>query len=549
MISYRMTLGLTAFLLATTALGGTPAFAAGCEGLTSLKLPDTKITMAQPEAAGKFTPPGAAKGTKPVPIAFCRVGGSITPTRDSDIRFEVWLPQTGWTGRYISVGNGGLAGTIPFGSMARPLAAGAAVAGTDTGHQASATGQAEWALGHREKIIDYGYRAIHLTAAVSKAIAAAFYGSNPKHSYFLGCSKGGQQALMEAQRYPKDFDGIIAGAPANQAVKLQSSGAAMIKANMTSEAGYISAADALKIGALVTRQCDGLDGVKDGLINDPRQCRIDMASLPLTPAQRKTYEILHDGAKTGAGRLIYPGLPFGSEAVGWAQYITGPSFAEARTRAARAVLSKGNFAYFVYQNPSWDFMNFDPDKSPADAEKAMGPIVNATDPNLAAFKAHGGKLISYHGWADALLTPFGTINYYNAVVAAQGGAATGKAGQSLDPSALEKTQAFYRLFMVPGMSHCSGGPGPNQFGMGPDQYGQYGGDGDPANDVVAALEQWVEKGVAPAKIIATKFAGDDPAKGVQMTRPLCVYPKAAKYKGSGDTNDARNFVCAAPAAE
>ena len=542
MISYRILLGLTSFLLASAASAGNPALAASCEGLARLKLPNTTITMAQSEAAGAFAPPGSPVGTNPVPVAFCRVGGSIRPTSDSDIRFEVWLPQTAWTGRYESVGNGGFAGSIPFGAMVRPLVAGSAVAGTDDGHQTPVNTQAEWALGHPEKIIDFGYRAVHLTATTGKLITSAFYGNKPEHSYFIGCSTGGREALMEAQRYPDDFDGISAGDPANQLVGLHAGDAANMKTFLASEAGYISPADVQKIGAAITEQCDAVDGVKDGLINDPRECRINMASLPLTAAQLKTYEALHDGPKTSSGRQIFPGMPFGSETVGWTQYFTGPSFAEAHTKARRAILANELFANLVYRDPRWDFMSFDPDKGPADAEKAFGHIMDATDPDFTGFKAHGGKLITYHGWADSDITPFATLNYYNSVVAAQGrarGTMTATAGSSPSASALDKTQTFYRLFMVPGMGHCGGGPGPNQFG-------QTGGNGDADHDVVTALERWVEKGVAPQRIIATKYVDNDPAKGIQMTRPLCVYPQAAKYRGTGDTNDTGSFVCTDP---
>jgi hypothetical protein len=542
MTSYRIILGLTSFLLASAASAGNSAFAATCEGLAGLKLPNTTITIAQSEAPGAFTPPGSAAGTKPVPVAFCRVGGSIKPTSDSDIRFEVWLPQTAWTGRYESVGNGGFAGIIPFGAMVRPLSAGSAVAGTDDGHETPANTQAEWALGHPEKIIDFGYRAVHLTAAVSKLITRAYYGSNPRHSYFIGCSTGGREALMEAQRYPNDFDGISAGDPANQLVGLHSGDAANMKAFLASEAGYISPSDVQKIGSVITEQCDAVDGVKDGLINDPRECRINLASLPLTAAQLKTYRALHDGPKTSSGKQIFPGMPFGSETVGWTQYFTGPSFAEAHTKARRGILANEIFANFVYQDPKWDFMSFDPDKSPADAAKAFGHIMDATDPNFTGFRAHGGKLISYHGWADSDITPFATLDYYNSVVAAQGhagGKMTATTSPSANASALDKAQAFYRLFMVPGMGHCGGGPGPNQFG-------QTGGNGDADHDVVAALEQWVEKGVPPKRIIATKFVDNDSTKAVEMTRPLCVYPQAAKYNGIGDTKVASSFVCTDP---
>jgi hypothetical protein len=544
MDNYRIPLGLTSFLLASIAFAGNPAFAASCESLTDLKLPNATIAMAQPEAAGTIAPPGSAAGAKLIPIAFCRVAGSIKPTSDSEIRFEVWLPQTGWTGRYESVGNGGFAGAIPLGAMVHPLIGGSAVAGTDDGHETSANTQAEWALGHPEKVIDFGYRAVHLTATISKLITRAYYGSKPKHSYFIGCSTGGREALTEAQRYPKDFDGIAAGDPANQYVNQHSGDAANMKTFLASEEGYISPADVQKIGSAITEQCDAVDGVKDGLINDPRECRINLASLPLKPAQLKTYQVLHDGPKTSAGKQIFPGMPFGSEAVGWTQYFAGPNWAEAHAKARRGIMANETFANLVYQDPTWDFMNFDPDKGVADAKKALGNIMDATDPNFTGFKAHGGKLISYHGWADSDITPFATLNYYNSVVAAQGragGNTTVSASQVPSAIALDKTQAFYRLFMVPGMGHCGGGPGPNQFG-------QTGGDGDADHDVVAALERWVEKGVAPKRIIATKYVDNDRAKDVQMTRPLCAYPKAAKYKGTGDTNDASNFVCADPSA-
>ena len=542
MTSYRTPLGLTAFLLASTAFAGDPAFAASCESLAGLKLSNTTITMAQSQAAGSFTPRGAAAGAMPVPVAFCRVGGSIKPTRDSDIRFEIWLPQTGWTGRYESVGNGGFAGVIPLGAMVHPLIGGSAVAGTDDGHATSVNTQAEWALGHPEKVIDFGYRAVHLTAAIGKLITAAYYGSKPKYSYFIGCSTGGREALTEAQRYPKDFDGIAAGDPANQYVNQHSADAANMKAFLASEEGYIPPADVQKIGSVITGQCDAVDGVRDGLINDPRACRITLASLPLTQAQLKTYQALHDGPKTSSGKQIFPGMPFGSEAVGWTQYFAGPNWAEAHAKARRGIMANETFANLVYLDPKWDFMTFDSDKSLADAKRALGHIMDATDPKLDGFRAHGGKLVSYHGWADSDITPFATVNYYNTVVAARQRTAAKKPGtgsQSSNAGALDKAQAFYRLFMVPGMGHCGGGPGPNQFG-------QTGGDGDADHDVVAALEAWVEKGIAPQRIIATKYVDNDRTKDVQMTRPLCVYPKAAKYKGAGDTNDASNFVCAAP---
>jgi hypothetical protein len=532
--------GVTAFLLMSTAFGGNRAFAASCESLTSLKLPNTTITMAQAEAAGTFTPPRSAAGTKAVPIAFCRVGGTIRPTGDSEIKFEVWLPQAAWTGRFESVGNGGFAGSIPFGAMVRPLTAGSAVAGTDDGHDTPVNTSAEWALGHPEKIIDFGYRAVHLTVTIGKLIASTHYGSKPKYSYFIGCSTGGREALTEAQRYPDDFDGIAAGDPGNQWTDQHSGDAANMKAFLASEAGYISQTEIQKIGEFIVNACDEADGVKDGLISDPRQCRIDLASLPLSPAQLKTYQALHDGPKTSSGKKIFPGMPFGSESVGWAQYFAGPNFAEAHAKARRGIMANEAFANLVYHDPKWDFTSFNPDKSPVDINKALHGIMDATDPRFTGFKAHGGKLISYHGWADSDISPFATLDYYNTVIAAQGGTSgktTTNGTRNPDAGAWDKIQAFYRLFMVPGMGHCGGGPGPNQFG-------QTGGDGDADHDVVVALERWVENGVAPNLIIATKYVGNDRTKGIEMTRPLCVFPKAAKYIGTGNMNDASNFICA-----
>ena len=270
--------------------------------------------MAQPEAAGTFTPPRSPAGTKPVPLAFCRVGGIIRPTSDSEIKFEVWLPQTAWTGRYESVGNGGFAGSISFNAMVRPLIAGSAVAGTDDGHETPVNTHAEWALGHPEKVIDFGYRAVHLTATISKSITSAFYGKKPKHSYFIGCSTGGREALAEAQRYPEDFDGIAAGDRGNQWVDQHSGDAANMKAFLASGGGlYFTGRRAEDWLFYHQRMRWRGDGVKDGLINDPRECRINTASLPLTAAQLKTYQALHDGPKTSSGKQIFPGMPFGSE--------------------------------------------------------------------------------------------------------------------------------------------------------------------------------------------------------------------------------------------
>ena len=498
----------------------TDTAAASCESLASLKLTDTTITIAQSVAAGEFTPP--RNGSRPVPVAFCRVAGKIKPTSDSDIGFELWLPASGWTGRYESVGNGGFAGSIRYDSMLNPLLGGTAVASTDDGHSG---GGATWALGHPEKIIDYGYRAVHLTADISKAITAAFYDTKPHHSYFVGCSKGGQEALMEAQRFPNDFDGILGAANANEWTGLFSSFAWNQKLNQANPSSYVSPAELEKIAAATVAACDAADGVKDGLISNPLRCSVNTSSLGLTPAQAKTFEAIHAGPKNSAGKPVYAGEPYGGESVSWRGSITGPSFEEAASRSSQTMYANGFFANFVYQNPAWTFRDFDVDKSPADAVKAVGQAINADKVDLTEFKSRGGKLLQWHGWADSLVTPLGSIDYYKRVTAAQ--------------EKPERTAEFYRLFLAPGVDHCGGGPGPNQFG-------QAGGNGDPEHDIVSALYQWVEKGIAPNRVVATRFVDNDAAKGAAMTRPLCPYPQVAKYKGTGDINNASSFVCAAP---
>lgn len=523
---------------------GASAAAATCASMSQLKLRDTTITSAESFAAGKFTPPVQAISRKQpaVTVAFCRVTGTIKPTTDSDIKFELWMPEAGWTGRYESVGNGGFAGSIRYDSMIRPLIGGSAVASTDDGHSGPAVGpnSASWALGHPQKIIDYGYRAVHLTAEDAKQITTAFYGRRPRHSYFVGCSKGGQEGLMEAQRYPEDFDGIVSGAAANQWTDLFSSFSWGAKINLANRASYIAPQDLEKIGAAVATACDAADGVKDGLISDPLHCRVAPSTISLTAEQLKTYEALHDGPKTTAGQRIYAGLPYGGETVQWNRTVTGPSFELAPVDAEESMYGNGFFANFVYQDPNWTFRSFDIGKTPGYARNKVGQYLNADDVHLTKFKARRGKIVEFHGWSDSIVTPLGAISYYNKVAAAQGSAEGNAiaARGSADARALEETQKFFRLFLAPGVGHCAGGPGPNEFG-------QRGGDGDAEHDIVVALERWVEKDVPPERIVATKFEGDDHAKAAVMTRPLCAFPAVAKYTGKGSTDVASNFACAA----
>ncbi len=509
-----------------------------CEGLARLALPQAKITSAQAVAAGAFSPsptrtPAQAAGDilfKTLP-AFCRISVEAAPSADSDIKIEVWLPASGWNGKFQGQGNGGFAGYIDYRLMGIAIGQGYATAGTDTGHSASGSGpDATWALGHPEKIIDFGYRAIHLMTQLAKTLVLAFYGSNPQHSYFSACSNGGRQALMEAQRFPEDYDGIIAGAPANFLTHLLTSSIWDAQATTLDPASYIPTGKLAAISRGVNDACDALDGVTDGILNDPRQCHFDPAVLLcngadsegcLTAAQVSALKKLYGGAHDSHAREIYPGFLPGAETGGggWAAWITG----SAPRTGLLFSFGTGFFADMVYEKADLDLLRADIDQALAAADERMAPTLNAMNANLAAFESRGGKLILYHGWNDPAISALNTINYYNSVV--------GKMGQ-------RDTDSFVRVFMVPGMQHCAAGPGPDSFGQAGSTAPM-----DPQHNIQLALEQWVEKWTAPSTIIATKYAIGDPNRTVKMTRPLCAYPQAAKYNGTGDTNLAASFVC------
>jgi feruloyl esterase len=479
--------------------------------------------------AGAFNPPPGSKSPiyKSTP-EFCRVAGVLTPSADSHIEFEVWMPASGWNGKYLGVGNGGFAGSIDHQALAEAVANGYASSSTDTGHQAGGT-DGGWAVGHHEKMVDYGFRAIHETAEKAKALIGAFYGDPAKHAYFTSCSNGGRQALMEAQRYPADYDGIIAGAPANYFTHHLAG--FVWNAQALQGDGYISMNKMKAIEAAALASCDADDGVKDGVIDDPTKCRFDPAVLTckaevndncLTPAQVAALKKIYEGPRDAKGRPVFPGYEPGGETGlgGWAAWITGFS---ANGKSVQLAFANGFFGDMLAQDAAWDFrkMNFDGDMKAADDKGAH--IFNATDPNLKSFKERGGKLLLYHGWSDAAIPPVNTIHYYQSVVAKMGRA-----------QAVE----FVELFMVPGMQHCGGGPGPNNFGaLSPAA-------AEVDHSMVKSLEQWVEQGTAPAKIIATKYKADgNAASGVVRTRPLCPYPSAAKYSGSGSTDEAASFSC------
>ena len=503
--------------------------AATCESLAALKLRDTTITLAQPVDAGAFVPPEGfgvpAALTKNLP-AFCRVTATIKPAKDSDIKMEVWMPLAGWNGKYRGEGNGGFAGSVYYPGLAAALSAGYASAGTDTGHSGSPI-NASWALGHPDKIVDFGWRAIHEMTLKAKSIIQAFYGSAPKKSYFSACSNGGRQGLMEAQRFPEDYDGIIAGAPANYWTKVFATFIWDIQAMQAEPGSYIGANKIPAIARAVADACDANDGVKDGVLNDPRACHFDPKALLckegdadtcLTAPQAAALKKIYDGPVDAKGKQMFPGfLPGGEEGEGgWATWIDrGPG------KDLQSVFAHGFYTNMISSKEPVDLKTINVETAVKLADDQQGQTFNAIDPDLKPFAARGGKLIIYHGWSDSALPPEGAIHYYNSVEDAMG------------PG---KPTLFMRLFMVPGMQHCGGGPGANSFG-------QFTPAGDADHDLKLALERWVEKGIAPDKLIATKFVDDKQEKGVAMTRPLCPYPEAATYKGKGDTNDAANFEC------
>jgi feruloyl esterase len=521
--------------------GQAPLSAAhSCESLARVELPGAKVVEAGIVPAGAFAPPA---GTSPwlasdpsiyktLP-AFCRVVAKAAPSADSDIAIEVWMPVEGWNGRFRGQGNGGFAGEIDIRSMAAALSRGYATAGTNTGHSAGGT-DAGWALGHPEKVTDFGYRGIQSMTQVAKAAIKEFYGSSPRRSYFASCSNGGRQGLMEAQRFPEDYDGILAGAPANFWTHLLAKALADAQATTLDPASYLPSSKLPAIARAVNAACDGQDGVADGVVNDPRQCHFDAATLLcrngdsdacLTAPQVATLNRLYRAPRDRRGREIFPGYLPGAEegAGGWGPWITGA----APGKSLLFAFGTGYFANMVYDKADWSYREANIDEALAAAEEKTAHRLDATDANLSAFGARGGKLILYHGWNDPAISALNTIHYYDSVVSGGG---------------RREADAFVRLYMVPGMQHCGGGPGPNSFG----QFGEAPSN-EPERNVLMALERWVETGRAPSAIIAAKFVDDDPAKGVQTTRPLCPYPEVATYRGQGDPHAAASFVCAPPA--
>jgi feruloyl esterase len=510
---------------APTAAAATPRLS--CADLGRLTFEgNTTVTTATTVSGGALTLP-AGQSIGPLP-EFCRVVGVSKPTADSHINFEVWLPVNGWNGKFLSSGEGGFVGVLNYtrggldGGLDELLRRGYATASTDTGHVNT---DEFWAIGHPERVADYAYRSKHLVTVAAKGLISAFYGKPPDKSYFNSCSNGGRQGLIELQRYPADYDGVVVGAP--WAFQSRSSAGIVWSAQVLAAPGAsIPESKLPAIEAAALARCDKIDGLADGLIEDPRRCQFDPSELLckagdsnscLTQPQVDAVKKLYAGpSNPRTGEKIFPGWTPGSEG-GWKSVGT-------------SALPRGYFGNLVFENKQWDFKSFDFDKDMATADAKIGRIANAISTDFSAAKARGAKVIMYHGWNDAVLQPAYTPQYYEQIAAVNGG--------------IDKTQDFMRLFMVPGMGHCYAGPGANSFGGVGQQITPVR---DGTHDVQVALEAWVEKGVAPSHIVATKFADDAPAtRTIKFTRVLCPYPQVSKYKGSGSQTDATNFQCVAP---
>lgn len=494
-----------------------------CEALVGMALKGGKVDAAASLADGAMVNLEAGKLGLPAPAAFCRVQATLSPVSGSSIKVEVWLPErAGWNGKLLGAGNGGFGANmlLPSLLMRGAVQKGYAAVGTDMGHVSEADVDASWALNAPEKIRDYGWRANHVGAETAKQVIAAYYDGPLAASYFHGCSDGGRQALTLAQRYPADYDAIIAGAPAMPWTRMASAFANNAVA-ATKPGGDLPMAKLKLLQSASLGACDALDGVKDGVIDDPRACRFDPAKLAckggegadcLTAGEVATAKLLYEGPKTSDGKSFYPGFAPGAEAEAgtWSQWLTG-------SQSQHVKFGTAFFRYFVHADPDWQLSDFNLERDYALAKQRVGGDLDADSTDLGTFFKRGGKLILYHGWNDAGIPAQNTVDYYERLVAANPRAAA----------------TSVRLFMVPGMSHCLAGQGPNIF------------------DPLSAIDGWRQGGAAPERIIATKYDNDLfayiglPAKAGR-TRPLCPFPKVAKWDGKGSTDDAASFACEVP---
>ena len=524
---------------------------ANCERLAAdIKLSSVTVEV-QSIPAGQFQAPDGQSYLVP---SFCRLQGIAKPTRNSSINFEVWLPQKKWNGRYYQHGLGGESGRISYADLAGSLREGNAVATSDDGHITTpASNNFRWAINHPDRVLDWGYRALKQTRDTAHAIINTYYGREPHHAYFAGCSGGGRHGLMAVQRYPEDWDGVLVVAPNTYLIHDLASILARGQLWKNNPAGRIPISKLPLIQKTALNACSANAKVVNGIAGDPRLCRYDPAILSckdvvtdncLTRPQIDTLRKIYDGLRQPDGTLIHPGFaPTLEVDHGWEQWMpvtTAESDTEQQVPPLFAYAEDFFRNIIFFDEPQLDIQALKTSKLVARVNnktiegEVLTTALNPDNPDLSKYKKTGGKLLMYFGWGDAAIPAEGGIKYYDSVVNTLGG--------------ISQTQDFYRLFMVPGMGHCVGGAGANAFGQGHWPSLPAALQNDSRHNIMRALEAWVERDVAPQKIIATKYVNDDANKGVAFTRPLCPYPQIAIYKGTGDTKEATNFVCKTGAA-
>ncbi|WP_119082234.1 tannase/feruloyl esterase family alpha/beta hydrolase [Altererythrobacter sp. B11] len=517
----RLRAGWAAAAITAACITSPAAAKADCAAMAKLALPDGEVTSATLVPAGSFQPPQLPGGPPPGVAAasfqnlpeFCRIQATRRPSADSDIKVEVWLPATGWNGKFAAIGNGIWAGSISYFEMGRPLARGYAVAATDTGHTGNGM-TADFAVGHPEKLKDFGYRAVHEMVVTAKAAIAAFYGRGPQLSLWNSCSTGGRQGLMAAHRYPEDFDAISAMAPANPMTNLMTQSMWVGYQPNRAPAAKLSRPKLMATHQAVLKQCDKLDGLEDGLISRPDLCSFDPVSIQckagdgdscLTAEQVGTMRAVYDGVRDSSGAWLLPGFPRGSEMQLGMLMMSDAPFPVADTF----------FSMLVYgDKPGWTFRQLDYGQGLRDARR-FADILDVPADGLDPFFARGGKLLLSHGWNDGLIPATNTLAFYHDLYAAL-------------PAAQAEQQL--RLFMVPGMEHCAGGEGVSQF------------------DTLGTIDDWAAGGAAPMRLVATRAAPMMPGAPElpPLSRPLCAWPMVAQYNGSGDPSEAANFSCVVP---
>lgn len=515
---------VTLMLAAASPAAAAPNVQSRCAALAGLRVTAGRIETAEHVMPGARLPSEQQSGqlaplnAVAAPRSFCRVRARLHPAPNSDILVEAWLPDD-WNGKLLGVGGGGFSGGYATAALTlrAPLEQGYAGVSTDVGHPAGDS--AKWAFGQPQKLIDYAYRGNHLAAVVAKQAIKALYGVPAKRAYFHGCSNGGRDALMAVSRFPGDYDGVIAGAPAASWTSMLTSFVANRRVVFGPGGAPALGTKLALLNTAVLAKCDALDGIADGVLEDPRKCRFDPAELQckplaaadsrcLSPAEVNAARQFYRGTNLISGKPVMSGFAVGGETSGWDEWLTGP-------QSLQSNFGTEFFRWMVHGDAGWDMARFDLDRDFDAAQRRVG-YLDSDNPNIRRFVGRGGKLIIYHGWNDAAVSPFNTISYFEAAQARS-----------------DRRANSMRLFMAPGMGHCFAGPGPNSF------------------DMLSELDRWVEQDTAPERVIATKYPNDllallkVPQQAVR-TRPLCAWPKVARYKGAGSTDEAANFTCELP---